>query len=84
MVAEIGFRIRQDEGGGMEFLSDELGVAHDLYGVYILLNGRPVANIHEDEADLLAKVLPSHAESVRRLRASGPESVTPLDQADNA
>lgn len=57
-MAEIGFRIRQDEGGGMEFLSDE------------------------DEADLLAKVLPSHASAVRRLRlTSGPKSATPLDQA---
>jgi hypothetical protein len=67
----IGFRIRPDEGGGHEILTSELAVAHDLYGVYVLLNGRPVLNIHEDEADLLVKVLPSHAAQVRKLRAGG-------------
>lgn len=64
----IGFRLRPGEWGGIENLTDEIQVTHDDHGVYVCLRGRPVLNIHEDEADLLAKVLPSHAEAVRRIR----------------
>ena len=67
------FAVHQKRGGGIEMLTSDIGVGHDRDGVHLLLHGKIVATVHEDEADLIGKVLPWHAEQVRRLRSSEPQ-----------
>ena len=62
-------RINPEQGGGVEMLTSDIQIGHDRFGVYLLLHGKVAATVHEDEADLIGKVLPWHAEQVRRLRS---------------
>jgi hypothetical protein len=65
---QVGYRIPTFEGqplGGIENINEDLQLANDAQGVYVLLASRIVLHLSPDEAERISRVLAWHADRSR-------------------